>query len=593
MFDQFNPFSSQGDASDSAMEGIKSAAKDIRDASNVAFQEWSKQASEASLEGQEDIKKEVQSFRSLYIEHEKEQDEMLKSINAMLEETKGIALESKNMIEQLLKDSTVKTPFEIDQQRFRVKKKELEPLDDYLKSTYAAKIKIHDERPETCKWIFADQTYVDWLGSEGNSLLWISGGAGYGKSILVSHVIETLKSTEMVIYFYCSKIGSSDATSRAGQVKRDLVAQLYQATYNDPDHLAEANRIFAKPPKKKVQSKGDSPKESKDAKDAKDAQPEGLPDMEEAFVHLAALIKKRVFLVIDALDECIDCIPEFLIETLQQWVTTDNISLKILVSSRREADLEMALSNEANIRVEEHNSDDICMHTDSALSQVSGFASKERTQLSNAIVERAKGQFTYVNLAMQLIRKPFVRPIENLISKLAENNRSMNQETLKAVDPTYRELAKTSLTWTLLRQGNIGAKEILDVYSRTYDLDDVSPAQTGTDISETTKEEAKVEDVAGDDEKEDDLDYYVQQVRSAAGPFLEIRASPSYFLAENHPSVRESFLQDTTGHVARNTHEPDCSECKRPFAEDGEFLIDPKYDHLRLAIICCKSKHHL
>lgn len=45
IFDLYNTLSSQGLASPGALNAIKGAAEDIREASKIAFQEWSKQAS--------------------------------------------------------------------------------------------------------------------------------------------------------------------------------------------------------------------------------------------------------------------------------------------------------------------------------------------------------------------------------------------------------------------------------------------------------------------------------------------------------------------------------------------------------------------
>lgn len=154
MFNQFNPFSPQGDASAGQLDYIKTSAKTIREASDIVFQERSKEASKASLEGQGEIKQQVESFQSLFLENKQQQDALFQSVvdnleqtKSMVADTKALVGENKVMLEQLVQESGLKTPYDADRARYALNRKMLEPQDEYLNNAYALKEKIHNQRP--------------------------------------------------------------------------------------------------------------------------------------------------------------------------------------------------------------------------------------------------------------------------------------------------------------------------------------------------------------------------------------------------------------------------------------------------------------
>lgn len=112
--------------------------------------------------------------------------------------------------------------------------------------------------------------------------------------------------------------------------------------------------------------------------------------MDEAFAQLAALFQRRIYLVIDALDECMDREAEGLLTTMQTWIKDTSMSLKIAVLSRNEPDLIQQLSKEARIKVEDHDGEDIRAHTDLRLELVTGLSKAERFKARKAVVQHAE-----------------------------------------------------------------------------------------------------------------------------------------------------------------------------------------------------------
>ena len=106
---------------------------------------------------------------------------------------------------------------------------------------YIANLK--DRHPGTCRWVLETLQYQTWRDQEEPSLLYLFGEGGYGKSYLVSTIIEDLKShiqqwigpkPEMV-YFFC-KTGDN-ATQYGVKILLHLIMQLFTAS----DQAGERN----------------------------------------------------------------------------------------------------------------------------------------------------------------------------------------------------------------------------------------------------------------------------------------------------------------------------------------------------------------
>lgn len=70
---------------------------------------------------------------------------------------------------------------------------------------------IESRLPSTLLWLSTDKTYEDWLSSKSKRLLWVTGYAGYGKTVLASYlctrILEDALPKPLVCRFYCdSKI---------------------------------------------------------------------------------------------------------------------------------------------------------------------------------------------------------------------------------------------------------------------------------------------------------------------------------------------------------------------------------------------------
>jgi hypothetical protein len=120
---------------------------------------------------------------------------------------------------------------------------------------------------------------------------------GFGKSYLMGSIIETLQKSELedenvvVSYFFCKR--GNDSTQKTEQIEKSILYQLYQHAKDDPDVLEEANRLV---------SSLDISGRSKDIKQTKLESNKKTATFVEVYQGLVRLLKKNVFLIIDALD---------------------------------------------------------------------------------------------------------------------------------------------------------------------------------------------------------------------------------------------------------------------------------------------------
>jgi len=77
----------------------------------------------------------------------------------------------------------------------------------------------------TCEWVSETDAYKSWI-AKSSSLLWISGDAGKGKTMLSLHLVSSLKrdsSAAHVVHFFCSR---DHGRNNGASILRGLIYQL-------------------------------------------------------------------------------------------------------------------------------------------------------------------------------------------------------------------------------------------------------------------------------------------------------------------------------------------------------------------------------
>ena len=479
-------------------------------------------------------------------------------------EVNKIYLNQIRQLEEEKKNMKKKTPLDKAKELFEDNAKRLE-------STNLAEIALekHKSRREkdTCNWIFEHEAYKNWRSSTESSLLWVSGVGGLGKSILMSNVVSALQEAFReddgcsAQYFFCS--AGDDSTRLVARIIKQLLYQLYQMALLDEssDVLDKANDVISS-----FLGKKDSA-DSKSASQQKKS--EKAIGFEDAYPSLAKLLGQKIFLVVDALDECTDRKDAGILKTFQQTLSASELPLKIMICSRLEPDIVDDLVGKPEIKVEDHNGPDIEKAAKAKLEEMPGLSPAERALACKSIVGKAKGLFRCVDPAIEFLKKPWQRPLEKRLAELPDGLDNSYQQILRQTDPDYMELLKVGLTWSIFAHIKPTVAEIMDEYSCAY-----------------------AEGIEGTDENPYDVmdDQLIRdQIRRAgSGTFLEVAENE---VSVRHTTVKEFFLKENTAADTPNGHCIDdlCAKCQSKKLADQPFTMSEKEGQLHMAITICET----
>ena len=136
----------------------------------------------------------------------------------------------------------------------------------------------------TCAWILDHPGYLQWRNAKNSTTLWHNAPPGCGKTMLASHVADTLRASlsgDSVIWYFCSF--NDPVRKHPINVFRSLALQILKITPVLPDRLI---KIF---------------KEEVENEEAFLTYHRTL----EKVIHELLSVTKRVHILIDGLDECL------------------------------------------------------------------------------------------------------------------------------------------------------------------------------------------------------------------------------------------------------------------------------------------------
>lgn len=361
-------------------------------------------------------------------------------------------------------------------------------------------------------------------------------------------------------YFICAK--GDNNTESAARIKHQLIFQLYQL-FSDtdlPDLLKEANDIV-----NNYLGPGD-PKIATSKGPASDS----TAGFEEAYRSLGSLLDRDIYLVIDALDECIDRQRAHLLRTLKTTLTSPKFTdqhLKIILCSRPEDDIRDELSQTPSIRIEDHIKPDIEKAAREKLDGLPGLSPQERISACKAIVQSVEGIFRCVDPAIDYLKKPFKRPLQKVLDRLPKGLENSYQQALEQTDSQYLDLLKTALRWCILAKRNPTIAEIMDDFSCAYD--------------QTEGDDENPYEHLDDPEMPEDTKYLIHdQIRKAgSNMFLEIQSHQ--MVKTRHTTVKDFFLPPPVLQEASRNDKIDIEVHPR------SWKLSEKEGHLDLAITIC------
>ncbi|KAK0222481.1 hypothetical protein EDD85DRAFT_960123 [Armillaria nabsnona] len=325
----------------------------------------------------------------------------------------------------------------------------LEPLNS------RAKLQAVSERrqPETCNWLPSHDLFVSWYESS-SSFLWLNGIPGNGKTLLASFVIDHLKervtSDEIVLFAFAD---FQDTRSMDVVVLlRTLLARILECY--KPENFV------------------------KDFGELETLMQQHHADLPKSVDYLIQLLRKanapwkRVFIVIDALDECVQKTRREYIAAIRKLASPGS-KFSIFVTSRAEQDIMDALSGVPTISLVDETQkvkDDIRKFIEDKMNNsylpLARLREPVRIHITSTLLERANGMFRLVDCQLQSLAKAkFESDIDEILQNLPTDLNSMYERILQGVEREGQRTVKIvqhTLWWLVGSHRQLRLEEVME-----------------------------------------------------------------------------------------------------------------------------------
>ncbi|KAF3152175.1 hypothetical protein TWF569_003213 [Orbilia oligospora] len=344
----------------------------------------------------------------------------------------------------------------------------MKALDDHL----ATILKQRNGQP-VAGWLFDETAYVDWESlSNKTKILYIKGPRGHGKSVVMSSVSRVLGAKGSLVCRFFFKKGEQDIQQSrtalesllyqlldSNQVRNDLavltnIVDIINPRFGDPQSAVGSDAFLAT-----------------------------LTSLCESIRRVSEAIKERVYLFIDALDECQDRQEQNFAQMILSIVGTQTDGLRLVFSARNNIDIldELPKRLEGLEVVEitqEKNSTDLTAYLRYDVGMVlkrrihpvrfPKFFDTELTRIVSIIRSKAKGDFTIARLIIASLQQPSKESLETKIQRLPASIGDIYMSSLESLTPDEQELVVVFLKWIVWSVSGMTVIEISDHYRELY-----------------------------------------------------------------------------------------------------------------------------
>lgn len=250
-------------------------------------------------------------------------------------------------------------------------------------------------------WFLESPEFTDWLRTE-NSVLWVFGIAGAGKSILASAAINKVLNMEaasdtVIAFFFCDY--KRPETHMPEAVLRSLVQQIGRQNERCYKRLESFISKHSRNP-------GDNRAELSLSNQLRNLSFEMI-DLEALLAQIAADLRQLVILV-DGLDECGDYVRS-VVQTLKH-ISECSPHVKTYLSSRDIPDIRKAFSEWPSISIAARSIDLLLFVSEEIKTRVEKGIPKPleldsestKVEIMDALVKGAEGMFRWVSLEFSL-----------------------------------------------------------------------------------------------------------------------------------------------------------------------------------------------
>ncbi|KAK2767853.1 hypothetical protein FQN53_006444 [Emmonsiellopsis sp. PD_33] len=326
---------------------------------------------------------------------------------------------------------------------------------------------------DTGAWLSKHGNYRQWETSDESMILWLHGIPGAGKTKLISRAIdefETRPDSVGLAYFYCNRNESS--RRQPENVIRSFVKQLSTSRNGDaiPDTLEE---IYQKKRATGFASAKLSFEESGDL----------LLELVQGY--------SRTVLILDALDECEENTRRSLLKWFNRIIINQAQHLKILISSRRDGDIQHQLGKEANIGIEAtDNENDISKFVlerivESQDDRQYPIPDCLQEEIVQTLLEKSQGMFQWAALQMtEILKLKLESEIRERLGRLPGGLKEAYDEIYEKIrnaEGREPEIAIRAFQWVMCANRPMTADVLVAAVCQNPD-EDKTPPLNGMDI---------------------------------------------------------------------------------------------------------------
>ncbi|CAO2653801.1 Nn.00g032120.m01.CDS01 [Neocucurbitaria sp. VM-36] len=326
-------------------------------------------------------------------------------------------------------------------------------------SDHEEALAIHEEQPESGRWFFQQDVVKNWVNSclSSDSILWVNGKPGAGKTILASSLIAERRnqSSTPLVYFYC-KHGDTSRDNFIGFAK----SAIFQFTRLNPSLLPFILE-------KRAVTGTASLRSPRIAKEILEAAIESSGDL---------------IFIVDGLDECIMAQKKEIIAWVRSAValaeTDGSKSFRACFFSQEDNDIGKLLRDVPTFRImETHNSEDIlrfCRRRAITMGKSFQLSPQDVENMASHVADKADGMFLYAKLVMvhlegQVSKAALSREMKEIPPNLNQMYTRIKHRILDESSPSERQVAITLLSWLLCAKRPLTWHEIQGAMSLNLD----------------------------------------------------------------------------------------------------------------------------
>lgn len=302
--------------------------------------------------------------------------------------------------------------------------------------------KLADERqPGTCNWIVDDDQVFSWIEDEkGDSILWMTGIPGAGKSCLSSLIIEYLQQRDDKIITLYYIFGQSYDKDSCSLVLRTLAIQLVQKNLDLAPLIHQA-----------YLQKGSSL---------------STPAMKRMLKEVLSTVKASR-IVLDGVDQCDKTVQKDLLGSLIQYAGE---SCKILVSSRETPEIKKLIPQRIHMRLDGKTDEALHLYIQEKVKMLKEFFPMFDPALfqdvEKRLQEKAGGMFLWVYLVSEMLKRQASElDFEDAIGRLPDGLHAAYGLILtrfRELDPVLRDRCFKILFWVCTAYRSISIHEVAD-----------------------------------------------------------------------------------------------------------------------------------